>query len=649
MSEQKLHEHVTGNIILYPHQIKALTRMPVMETEGKGGVLAFCPGLGKTITMASHLKHMKEFEKTIGKNGCDIIVCPVAVISHWEKEILSIHTESKPNILIYHGSKRDRKKLKKKKIDYIITTYSILKRTIDGEYEINKKRFVRIVLDEAHIIKNGSQKKCPAIAMAAFDFAKRSKFKWCITGTPFNNSIMDLASLAMFIGNKKYKNPEDWKKDYIDVNEWRKKNVLLMKKDGLLKKPICHDNIITPTKEESDLMESLRDIAGKQYEKWLEATGIDRIKEQGTLIALLTKMRQCSDSCYVIDEEYKSMSPNDLYNRSSKVKKTVTIIGEKLYGEDPDPCKSIVIFSQFTRYLKLLQKVIEHRLPEVDIYIYTGSTPKDDRDYIINEFTRDKRPRVLLISLFSGGVGLNLNPCSNILLSEPWYNPFVEQQAQDRVHRLGQKYQVHVFRLTMDNSVEKWMQGIKMRKLIKAADIGLIDNVPKKGMGGISSTFNMDDLASLFNDYVGLKKHGKLINPKSSSNDSDNYKKSKELDGDMTEESFCDIMNNCFGDHMWKIIKNLKTNNDYDGGKCIEATMPLNIFYDFAADCDMTYINKLRRKKNANNFGVYIQILPGRLKNVQIWYTVHDGNDREIRARLKNKNWCKINKYLKVK
>lgn len=633
----------TGRISLYPHQVKAICRMPDMETNGKGGVLAFCPGLGKTITMASHLKHMKEIY-----NSCrsDLIVCPVAVLSHWKSEILSIHTDFKPKILIYHGTKRKRSRIKKK-WDYIITTYDMLKSTINGEYEINKKRFTRIILDEAHNIKNGSQKKCPAVARAAFDFSKKSKYRWCITGTPFNNSIMDLASLAMFIGKKRYRDPNDWKTGNIDVNEWRENNVIIMRKDGLLKPPIYHDMIVTPTDRESKIMDSLRDVASKQFEKWMEAEGQDRIKEQGTLLALLTKMRQCSDSYNVINGKYKNMCSRDLYNESSKVKETIKIIDDKLYGQCPDPCKSIVIFSQFTSYLKLLEKVIQLEFPDVDIYLYTGTTSKDDRDYIVNEFTKDKQPRVLLISLFAGGVGLNLNPCSNILLSEPWYNPFIEQQAQDRVHRLGQKYQVHVFRLTMNNSVEKWIQGIKMSKLTKAAGFGMIDSVPKKGMGGISSTFTMEDLSSLFNEYVGLKRDGNLINPRSKSFQDE--KSHDVIEGkNMSKECFCDMMNKCFGLDKWKLVKGSKANKEYSDGKCIKTRMILREFYNFTAECDMTF-NKLSKKNHMSDdkMQVSVQILPGLRNNVQIWYTVQDGNNRQMKARFKNKEWRQVNKYLK--
>lgn len=622
----------TGLITLYPHQEDALKRMPIIEQEGRGGVLAFEPGLGKTITVVAHLKHMKETEES---HGCDLIVCPVAVITHWVEEIKSVYSDKQPKILVYYGSKRDPNKIRKK-WDFIITTYDILKSVVDGSYEINK-RFVRIVLDEAHNIKNGSRNKCPAIATAAFHFASKSKYKWCITGTPFNNSIMDLASLAMFIGTKGYTEPSDWREGAINVNEWREKYVIIVRKDGLLKAPVHHDVIINPTKKEADLCEALRDVASKQFDKWLEAEGKDKIKHQGTLLGIVAKMRQCSDSYHVIGEKYKKKDPNVIYNKSAKVQETIKIIKEKLYGDNPDPSNGIVVFSQFTRYLELLEKVISELLPDIDIYFYAGSSSKDDRDWTVSEFTKDTRPRVLLISLFAGGVGLNLKPCSTLILSEPWYNPFVEQQAEDRVHRLGQNNQVNVYRLTMENSVEKWIQGIKMSKLTKAAEVGLTNGVPKKGMGGISSTFKMEDLANLFDKYVGMKKDGQLINPKKTTNQPN-----------LTRDEFVSTINEWLGEDGWELVCNPDTNKDYYGGGCVNTTMSLEDFYQFAENNQMTYANKIGKRKNPQDIDVDVKILPGRRGNVQLWYTIHDAKTKgEICTRLKHNDWRRINVYLK--
>jgi hypothetical protein len=406
--------------------------------------------------------------------------------------------------------------------------------------------------------------------------------------------------------------------------------------------------LVTPTKKEAELAEALRDVAGKQFEKWMNAEKQDKIKHQGTLLGLVIKMRQTSDSYHIIGDQYKTISAAKLYNRSAKVQKTVEIINNKLYGDDPDPSNGIVVFSQFTRYLNLLEKVIEDQLPDVDIYMYTGSTSRNDRDCIIDEFTQDDRPRVLLISLFAGGVGLNLKPCATIMLSEPWYNPFIETQAEDRVRRLGQNNQVNLYRLTMESSVEKWVQGIKMKKLTKAAEVGMIDGLPKKGMGGISSTFKMEDLAQLFNEYVGRKQDGQLINPKSY-NEEGKSSISSVREPALTREEFENMMNEQFGEEEWSVQENPKKNKEYFGGGCIHASLILEDFLVFADENEMTYINSIKKRKgDLSKIDVSLQLLPGRSGKIQIWYEIHDSKSKGVKmAKLKKTEWKRVNVYLK--
>ena len=644
----------TGDIELYPHQINALYRMSKMEQEGKGGVLAFEPGLGKTITVIAYLKYMKEQvqydeEGRPIKPKSDLVVVPMSVIKHWRCEIDRLYAnDKKPRVLVYYGNKRNPNEIRKR-WDFIITSHDIFKNMRDGVYEINKY-FERIVLDEAHVIKNGCKANPPAIAKTAFEFTRRSKYRWCITGTPFNNSVMDLASLAKFIGTKGYTSPKDWKDGAIDVNGWREKYIIIERKDGLLKKPVHHDVLVTPTPKETALIEALRDVTGKQFEKWMLAEKEDKIKQQGTLLGLITKMRQASDSYHIIDHKYRETSVNKLYNKSAKVQKTIEIINDKLYGNNPDPCKAIVVFSQFTKYLELLEKVIEDRLPKADIYMFTGKTSKIERDSIVEDFTQCHRHRILLISLFSGGVGLNFNPCSTVILSEPWYNPFIEQQAEDRVHRLGQTNTVNVYRITMENSIEKWIQGIKMSKIQKAVDVGIVDGVPKKGMGGISSTFKMEDLFNLFNEYVCFKKDGELVNPKTADESGSGKRKQKEMD---TQE-FTNTMNEWFSEGSWEIgkLEDPNSNKEYFGGGCIKMSTTLKDLINFGNINNMTYMKKIiniggNAYDNAN-IDADISIMPGRGNKVQIKYKIDGPRGTVVgTSKLRHKDWARINMYLK--
>ena len=128
-----------------------------------------------------------------------------------------------------------------------------------------------------------------------------------------------------------------------------------------------------------------------------------------------------------------------------------------------------------------------------------------------------------------------------------------------------------------------------------------------------------------------------MINPKSAQNENI----------DFTTDEFTIIMNNWFGKDMWEVDKNPKSNKEYlYGGGCINTTMTLDDFYEFAEECNMTYINNINRKKDPDCFGVYMRILPGSRSNVQIWYTIKDGKSREIKSRFKNRDWKSVNTYL---
>lgn len=98
-----------------------------------------------------------------------------------------------------------------------------------------------------------------------------------------------------------------------------------------------------------------------------------------------------------------------------------------------------------------------------------------------------------------GGIGLNLMPCATVFLSEPYYNPFLEKQAEERVHRLGQEHQVNVYRFSMENSVETWVNGLKQKKLFLAAGLDLLAPHEESPMD-----FSFKDLANLFTDLVGI-------------------------------------------------------------------------------------------------------------------------------------------------
>ncbi len=471
-------------VTLYPHQVVACRRMKEMEESGKGGVLADEMGLGKTLSMISHLKANKI------EGVRDLIVCPLSLLPHWEEEIHKLYGNEKVSIVRYHGPGR-REKLSLP-CDYVLTTYGIL-----GRAELAYMRWGRVVLDEAHYIKNGIKKSKPPLC-ATNAYRLYSKFKWCITGTPFNNRMSDIASLCKFIGTEPYNDPIWWKNQSREkIQEWRGKYLIRATKEGLLAPPKYHTLEFDPSPKEKKVIDAMRMRAKADFEMWKRAHGYEKIRLQGKLLGLIMKLRQISDSYQCPDGVETAAEIKEVLENSSKVQQMIYTLKK---GIEEDPTSSVVVFSQFTTFLRVLQKVIGQVMPDVEILQFDGSMSSQSRDRVVRRFRRATNKRVLLVSLMAGGVGLNLTPCSTVLIAEPWYNPFVEKQAEERVHRLGQKNQVTIYRFIMNNSVETWIELLKKRKLLLAANMELV-----KTTGDIKE-FNLNDITSLFQKHVTFGK-----------------------------------------------------------------------------------------------------------------------------------------------
>ena len=476
---------------LYEHQNIALPILKKMEENGKGGILADHMGLGKTITMSMFLFN----NKLKDKYKTDLIVCPLSLIKQWKRELKRVYKSKgkKPNILLYHGNNR-REFLKEQidKLDFVLTTYNIL-----GTDDLYKKKWGRVVLDESHTIKNGIKKsvKC---AEGAYRIGRKSIYNWCITGTPFNNGIEDLMSQCKFIGTYPYNKKFWWDnegKNAEELHKWKDKFVLCRTKDKLLTKPIYYDINIQPTEKETKFINKLRSNAQKKYNKWKQSIGIKKIQLQGQILSLIQRLRIVSNSYYC---GCNGIEIDKITKENSKVDSIIEKLDIELF--DNNPSESIVVFSQFTSFLNLLEIVIKERLVGVTVTQFTGSMSGKNRDQIIYDFTTSKEPRIILVSLLAGGCGLNLLPCSKVFLCEPYYNPFLEKQAEERVHRLGQTQQVYIYRFYMINSVETWVNKIKDKKNYLASSLNFIptDIVPKD--------FSFNDLSELFSDLVSFVK-----------------------------------------------------------------------------------------------------------------------------------------------
>lgn len=419
-----------------------------------------------------------------------LIICPLSLTNIWIDELNLVNENLRRRnikILYYHGSNRNPDMLEEK-WDYVITTYAIVSH---GEFRMQK--WGRIILDEAHTIRNGLRKSAPKCAIEIFGLVKKSVKRWCITGTPFNNRIKDIASLCRFIDQEPYNDVQWWKnneniEDAISV--WNKKLVIRRTKDSLLSPPIYYEISVTPKDPEVEIINNLRTRAIEKIQEWKKSTGADKIMCQRKILGLIQKLRIVSNSFYIGEE---NVEPSDVIASNSKVERILSDINDNI---DQDPKKGIVIFSFSVEFLNILKITIKEYLPHIRVISYNGEMSSAKRISSINTFNECRDRRVILVSLLAGGVGISLHHGSSTLfLCEPYYNPFVEQQAEERVHRLGQNNTVRIFRYVMDKSIEIWINALKGRKIHKA-------NFMKLSSIKNNDRSSFSDLLKLFEDNV---------------------------------------------------------------------------------------------------------------------------------------------------
>ena len=317
------------SLTLLKHQNMALPIMKNMERKGKGGFLADGMGLGKSVTMATFLMRNKIPGLT------DLIVCPLSLMKHWKKEIRRVYKaddRKRPKILFFHGKNRvERLKIRKSKKDFVITTYAIL-----GSGQLKKYRWGRVVLDESHYIKNGLKKKGVKCAIGAYEVGSRSRYNWCITGTPFNNRMKDIAAQCKVIGTSPYNDPNWWidengGKDQKELDKWRKRFVLRRTKNkvlkNLLKPPKYHNIEIEPTETEKTLINNIRAEAKKKFDKWKRSEGLTKVRLQGQLLALIQRLRVVSNSYYCGE---KNIDTNKVMCNNAKIRAMTNMLHKRL-------------------------------------------------------------------------------------------------------------------------------------------------------------------------------------------------------------------------------------------------------------------------------------------------------------------------------
>ncbi|XP_018325824.1 transcription termination factor 2 isoform X1 [Agrilus planipennis] len=600
---------------LMPHQRRALAWLIWREKQKpSGGILADDMGLGKTLTMISLILKDKQEQEEENQNhgnnsedeenserrgykykGGTLVVCPASLVQQWEGEVAKHVKKNILGIELYYGTNREQRAKRLARQDMVITTYGLVKTDSDKNGPLFNVRWKRIILDEAHQIRNHKTQSSVAVCNLS------AKSRWALTGTPVHNKELDLYSLLKFLRCSPFDDLGVWKR-WIDRKDsggqlrlntviasllLRRTKEQLYQKGALDCLPKKQWDLITVNfdKEELNVYQKillfskalfhqfLCQKAYKNADRAMEAYGpstdnsnkenmymkmhkmlkvhmnVKEVKQTDILVLLLRLRQICchpslikgmlsEDECdglsgdesleelNILDklqnlnlneeldnqEEQQNVAEGLSTNQEevplAEAAKSILSSSNPVFSKDRKSSKINAILNRLkdimstgdkavvvSQWPTLLQLFGIH-LKEYGIVFdqFDGSLPMLKRQEVVTKFNDPySKTRVLLLSLTAGGVGLNLVGANHLLLTDLHWNPQLEQQAQDRIYRVGQKKSVNIYKFMVVDSIEERIKGLQDKKMDMAENVltGAKTNQNKLSLNDLRMLFEM--------------------------------------------------------------------------------------------------------------------------------------------------------------
>ena len=438
--------------ILRSYQKEGVAWLRFLRANGFGGILADEMGLGKTLQVLAHLNALKKSNDRPDA-APSLIVCPTSLVFNWEAEAAKFTPDLR--VLSLHGPQRHEKFAQIPRHDLIITSYALLRRDAEQYLDIE---FDTLVLDEAQHIKNRQTQNAQAVKTT------RARHRLVLTGTPLENSMLDLWSIFDFLMPGYLGSALDFRERYEtaivrDKNSAAQARLARRLRPFLLrrlKRDVAAD---LPEKIEQVSYCELGEDQRALYQEVLEGSRREMLKAAGaggaaqSRMIVLTALLRLRQIC--CDARLLKLDRPAAATLSGKTELFLELLEEALDGGH-----RVLVFSQFTTMLSLLRE--ELAAQQIAFCYLDGSTK--NRAQVVEKFQGDPSIPVFLISLKAGGVGLNLTGADTVIHFDPWWNPAVEAQATDRAHRIGQKKVVTSYKLITRGTVEEKILNLQNRK-----------------------------------------------------------------------------------------------------------------------------------------------------------------------------------------
>ncbi|NJN24923.1 MAG: DEAD/DEAH box helicase [Cyclobacteriaceae bacterium] len=438
---------------LRPYQKAGYNWLNFLNSYHFGGCLADDMGLGKTVQTLAMLLQMKEN----GEKNPSILILPTSLLYNWELEAAKFT----PDLQVYNytGSNRIKDVSQFYGYDIILTSYGIARLDIDI---LKKFYFNYVILDESQTIKNPNSNISKSVRKL------NSKNRLILTGTPLENSTLDLWSQMSFVNPGLLGSHSFFLKEYLIPIEKQQNESKTKKLYAIIKPFIMRRHKSQVATELPEKVESVKycTMTSEQEERYVEVKSafrnkiLEEIETRGVkkssivLLQGLTKLRQIANHPKMVDQAYEADSGKlDALKRMIK-----SAISEN---------HKILVFSQFVKHLAIVSDYLKSK--NIDYAYLDGSTK--DRQAEVERFQNDDNLMLFLISLKAGGVGLNLTKAEYVFILDPWWNPAVEAQAIDRAHRIGQENKVFTYKFITKNTVEEKILTLQRRKMKLASEL----------------------------------------------------------------------------------------------------------------------------------------------------------------------------------
>ena len=441
LSTQKM--RFTGvNATMRSYQKEGVKWINYLYEQNLGGCLADDMGLGKTLqTIAMLARVYPKCKKP------SLIVMPRSLLFNWQDELQKFAPQL--TYYTYYGMQRDLKAAMKQQL--VLTTYALVRN--DAE-EFSKKKFHYVILDESQNIKNFASQTTKAVLLL------QGEHRLALSGTPIENNLTELYSLFRFLNPAMFGQLEDFNREYTyPIQHSGDKEVMRVLRHKIfpfmlrrLKKDVLKE---LPDRTEQAVYCEMQPDHQQFYEerrRYYHDLIHSQIQEKGIAQSQFVMLQALSELRRIASVP-ESLSDGQI--ASPKVEVLMESLTEAVSNGH-----KVVVFFNFIAGIELVSERLNQE--GIDFTTMTGST--HDRRSVVERFQRDPKCRVLLMTLKTGGVGLNLTVADTVFIFEPWWNKAAEEQAINRLHRIGQKQKVLSYSILTRDTIEEKIRLLQEKK-----------------------------------------------------------------------------------------------------------------------------------------------------------------------------------------